>query len=165
MNAANSWNPWLGIWTTLTRKTREGAAIQPDEALTREQAIRLYTYNNAWLYLEDKEKGSPEPGKLADLIVVDTDVLKCPVDEIRDTRVLLTMVDGKVVWEAKTAVLPGPELMVLRGDHVELQQPGRLRNCQEQRTGLSRGRSGYAHDCLGCQPHEFQQCSGGCLDE
>ena len=110
--AVNPWNPWLGIWTTLTRETKEGEVIKADEQLNREQAIRLYTINNAWLNFQETNKGSLEPGKLADLIVLDTDVMKCPVNEIRNTKVLLTMVDGKVVWEAKLPVLPGPETIV-----------------------------------------------------
>ncbi len=110
--AVNPWSPWLGIWTTLTRETKEGEVIKAEEQLNREQALRLYTINNAWLNFQETNKGSLEPGKLADLIVVDTDVMKCPVDQIRNTRVLLTMVDGKVVWEAKLPVLPGPETIV-----------------------------------------------------
>jgi predicted amidohydrolase YtcJ len=74
---------------------------RPEEALTREQAVRLYTINNAYLHHEENEKGSLEPGKLADLIVIDRDVLTCPVDDIRDTKVLLTIVGGKVVYERK----------------------------------------------------------------
>jgi hypothetical protein len=99
--ATNPWNPWLGIWITLTRKTAAGTEIHSGERLTREQAIRFYTINNAVLNFEEQSKGSLETGKLADLIMIDKDILKCPVDEIRDTKTLLTMVDGKIVWEAK----------------------------------------------------------------
>ncbi len=111
LNGASAWNPWLGMWITLTRETRQGGEINPQERLTREQAVRFYTINNAWLNFEDKAKGSLEPGKLADLIIVDTDIMKCPVDEIRNTRVLLTMVNGKVVWEALQPVFPGPQVI------------------------------------------------------
>ena len=55
-NAAAPWNPWLGMWVTLTRQTSAGDVINPDEQLTREQAIRFYTINNAWLNFEDKGK-------------------------------------------------------------------------------------------------------------
>ena len=75
--------------------------LEPTEALTREQALRLYTINNAYLHHEEKEKGSLEVGKLADLIVIDRDYLTCPVDAVKDTRVLLTVVGGRVVYEAK----------------------------------------------------------------
>jgi predicted amidohydrolase YtcJ len=95
----NPWNPWLGMWITLTRQTEQGGIIHPEECLTREQAIRFYTINNAWLGQEESSKGSLEPGKFADLILVDRDLLKCPLDEFKDTKVLLTIVGGKVVWE------------------------------------------------------------------
>lgn len=99
--STNPWNPWLGIEVTLTRKTERGPVLFPDEALTREQALRLYTINNAYLGREEKDKGTLETGKLADLIVIDRDYLTCPVRSISQTRVLLTMVGGKVVFERK----------------------------------------------------------------
>jgi predicted amidohydrolase YtcJ len=97
----NPWNPWLGMEVAMTRKTERGDVLFPDEGLTREQAVRLYTINNAYLCHEEKVKGSLEPGKFADLIVIDRDVLTCPADKIHDTKVLLTIVDGKVVYERK----------------------------------------------------------------
>ena len=110
-NVANPWNPWLGMWTTLTRETKTGGEINPEEKLTREQAVRFYTFNNAWLNGEDKVKGSLEPGKLADLIMVDMDLMKCPVDEIPNAKVLFTMVNGKVVWQAIEPIFPGPQVI------------------------------------------------------
>ncbi len=98
--STNPWNPWLGIWITLTRQTEQGTCVNPEEALTREQAVRFYTINNARLNFEDKIKGSLEPGKYADFIMIDRDILKCPVEDVKDTKVLLTMVGGKTVWEA-----------------------------------------------------------------
>ena len=71
------------------RRPSAAASLSPDEALTREQAIRLYTINNAYLHHEEKEKGSLEVGKLGDLIVIDRDVLTCPVDDVRRRKVLL----------------------------------------------------------------------------
>ena len=99
-DATNPWNPWLGMWIALTRQTEHGQVLLPKEKLTREQAIRFYTINNCYLNFEEKKKGSLEPGKFADLIMVDRDILKCPVDEIRQTKVLMTIVGGKTVWEA-----------------------------------------------------------------
>ncbi|MDW8244719.1 MAG: amidohydrolase family protein [Thermogemmata sp.] len=98
-DSTNPWNPWLGMWIAVTRKLEGGGTHQPTEALTREQAIRLYTINNAYLQREEKRKGSLEPGKLADFILIDRDVLTCPVDEIRDTRVLMTVVGGRIVYQ------------------------------------------------------------------
>ncbi|MCI0703650.1 MAG: amidohydrolase [Planctomycetia bacterium] len=101
LDSTNPWSPWLGVWVTLTRKLERGGIHQPDEVLTREQAIRLYTINNAFLNHEEKLKGTLEVGKFGDLIVVDRDILKCPVDEIRDVKVLTTILGGKVVYEKK----------------------------------------------------------------
>ncbi len=101
LDSTNPWSPWLGIWITLTRKLERGGVHQPGEILTREQAIRLYTINNAYLHNEEKEKGSLEVGKLGDLIVVDRDIMKCPVDEVKDVKVLATIVGGKLVYERK----------------------------------------------------------------
>jgi predicted amidohydrolase YtcJ len=98
--ATNPWDPWLAIWVALQRTTERGDTINPEERLTREQAIRLYTINNAYLNHEEKEKGSLEVGKLGDLIMVDRNVLTCPLDSVRDTKVLLTVVGGKVVFSA-----------------------------------------------------------------
>ncbi|HXX94348.1 MAG TPA: amidohydrolase family protein, partial [Planctomycetota bacterium] len=101
VRSTNPWNPWLAIWTTLTRRTERGTVLFPEEALSREEAIRLYTINNAYLHHEESEKGSLEAGKLADLILIDRDLLTCPVDEVRAVRVLLTVLGGKVVFEAE----------------------------------------------------------------
>jgi predicted amidohydrolase YtcJ len=101
MDATNPWNPWLGIWVALNRVSERGTSLTPDEKLTREQAIRLYTINNAFLNHEEKEKGSLEPGKLADLIVIDRAILECPLKNVREVRVTHTIVGGRVVYEAK----------------------------------------------------------------
>lgn len=101
IDAVNPWGPWLGVWIAVTRQTERGSVLNPGERLTREQAIRLYTINNARLNSEEDRKGSLEPGKYADLIIIDRDILKCPANDLPGTKVLLTMVDGKVVWEAK----------------------------------------------------------------
>ena len=99
--STNPWSPWLGMWVAVTRNTEGGTVHRVSECLTRAQAIRLYTINNAYLHHEEKEKGSLEVGKLGDLIVIDRDVLGCSQDEIKDTKVLLTVVGGKVVYERK----------------------------------------------------------------
>jgi predicted amidohydrolase YtcJ len=101
LDSTNPWSPWLGIWETLTRQLERDGVLEPSERLSREQAVKLYTINNAYLHREEKEKGSLEVGKLADLIMIDRDVLSCPVDDIRQTKVLLTIVGGKAVWERK----------------------------------------------------------------
>jgi predicted amidohydrolase YtcJ len=102
LRSVNPYNPWLGIWTTLTRRCRwYDGQIHPEEALTRQQALRFYTTNNAYITFLDDQVGSLEPGKLADLIVIDRDFLACPVDDIRETKVLKTYLSGKVVFEGE----------------------------------------------------------------
>jgi len=98
IDATNPWNPWLGMWVALTRQTEGGPVHNAGEGLTREQAIRFYTINNARLNFEESIKGSIERGKYADLIMIDRDVSRCRVEELRDTRVEMTMLGGRVVW-------------------------------------------------------------------
>ncbi len=101
IDATNPWSPWLGMWVAVTRTLERGGVHNPAECLTRKQAVKLYTINNAYLTHEEKDKGSLEVGKLGDLIVIDRDVLTCPADNIRETNVLLTVVGGKVMYERK----------------------------------------------------------------
>jgi predicted amidohydrolase YtcJ len=98
IEATNPWDPWLGLWAAVTRQTEGAGVLNPDQRLTRSEAIRFYTINNARLHFEEREKGSIEPGKLADLILVDRDPLTCPEDDLRTTQVVWTMVGGKQVY-------------------------------------------------------------------
>lgn len=98
----NPYNPWLGMWTSITRKARKlDKPVHIENALTREEALRLYTSNNAYLLKAEKHTGSLEPGKLADIILVDRDPLNCPIDDLVQTQVLKTWLGGKVVFEKK----------------------------------------------------------------
>jgi predicted amidohydrolase YtcJ len=101
LDSTNPWNPWLGLWVALTRATESGVILNPEERLTREEALRLYTVNSAYLHHEEKEKGTLELGKLGDLIIIDRDYLTCPLKEIPETKVLFTIVGGKVVHQAE----------------------------------------------------------------
>lgn len=99
--STNPWDPWLGIEVAVSRIVESGKTLVPDECISREDALRMYTINNAYLGHEEKDKGSLEPGKLADLIIIDRDYLNCALSELSDTKVQLTMVGGKVVYERK----------------------------------------------------------------
>jgi predicted amidohydrolase YtcJ len=99
LRSINPYNPFLAMWTTLERVPRGSEApLHPEQKLTREQAIRLYTINNAFLTFDETRKGSLEPGKLADFIVLDRDILNCPVDEVKDIKVEATYLGGSRVY-------------------------------------------------------------------
>ena len=91
-------NPMIQIYEAVTRKTRTGQVVGPEEAVGVMDAIRLYTWNGAYLGKEEYLKGSIEPGKLADMVVLDRDILTVPPEAIKDIKVLMTVVDGKVVY-------------------------------------------------------------------
>ena len=88
-------NPYLNIMlaTIYPRK--------PREAITREQAVVAYTLTSAYAESAEKDKGSLEPGKLADLAVLSQDIFKAPADDLPKTESVLTMVGGKIVYDAK----------------------------------------------------------------
>ena len=98
----NTYDPFLGMWTTLVRRPRwSEQPLHPDQAISREQALRLYTSQAAYLTFEEDEKGSLEPGKLADFIILDRDYLTCPIDEVKDIQVLSTWLGGYPVYESR----------------------------------------------------------------
>jgi predicted amidohydrolase YtcJ len=100
LRSNNFYDPFLAMWTAVTRQARwyEGK-LHPEEALNREQVIRFYTINCARALFQDRYVGSLERGKLADFIVLDTDLLTCPADGIRDAKVLRTYMDGRLVFQ------------------------------------------------------------------
>lgn len=101
LRSVNPYNPFLGMWTAITRRSRHyPRPLHPQEALSREEALRFYTINNAWLMRAEDRLGSLEAGKLADFVLLDRDLLACPLDEVRTTRVLATYVDGVRVYSA-----------------------------------------------------------------
>lgn len=96
-------NPWPGVQNALTRQTTEGeppGGFLPNERITLEEAIKGYTWGAAFAGHREKEEGSLEAGKLADLIVLNQDLFKIPPSEIGKTEVLLTMVGAKIVYES-----------------------------------------------------------------
>jgi len=102
LRAVNPYHPFWGMWVTLKRQPRwTDEVLHASERITREQAIRFYTINNAYLTFEEKEKGSLEVGKLADFIVLGTDILTCPEDAVKDIQVEATYLGGRVVYARK----------------------------------------------------------------
>jgi len=93
------YSPFIQMYAAVTRKSSSGQVIGPEEAISVMDTIRVYTWNGAYLGKDEDKLGSLEPGKLADLIVLDRDILSIPHEEIKDIKVLTTIVDGKIVYE------------------------------------------------------------------
>jgi hypothetical protein len=91
-------NPLLGIYSAVTRKTEKGQVMVPEERVSVMDAIRVYTINGAFASFEEKIKGSIEPGKLADFVILSEDPLSIPPEEIKDLKVEMTLVGGEVVY-------------------------------------------------------------------
>lgn len=95
-------DPMQGIYAAVTRATLDGknpGGWFPEQRLTVEEAVRCYTVNNAYAAFEEHLKGTLEPGKLADLVVLSENIFTIPAHEIRNARVVMTVVDGQVVYE------------------------------------------------------------------
>jgi hypothetical protein len=93
--------PYPPLWTIyhfVTRDTITGGVLGADQRITREEALRVSTVNNAYLTFEERQKGSIEPGKLADLVVLDEDILTVPPKRIEQMKVSMTLVGGRVVY-------------------------------------------------------------------
>ncbi|HEX5413355.1 MAG TPA: amidohydrolase [Terriglobia bacterium] len=97
--STNPYNPFLGMRIAITRHAVDGTVINPSQRISREQALRMYTLNGAFLSFDEKKKGSIEPGKLADMVVISRDYLSCPVDQIRNIQALRTIVGGRIVFD------------------------------------------------------------------
>jgi predicted amidohydrolase YtcJ len=97
------YNPFIGLYSLVTRRTHKGTLIAPQEAVTRAEALYAYTVAGAWLTREEQRKGPLAPGLLADLAVLDRDYFAVPDEEIKDILVDLTVIGGQVVYRRLTA--------------------------------------------------------------
>ncbi|MEZ4613428.1 MAG: amidohydrolase family protein [Caldilineaceae bacterium] len=95
-----SQNPFPGLYALVTRRNNVGTLVAPDQALTRTEALHAYTTGGTWLTREETLKGTLTPGKVADICVIDRDYFTVPDAEIKDIQVVMTMVDGRVVYTA-----------------------------------------------------------------
>ncbi len=90
-------NPFLALYSLVTRKNRFGQPIAPHEAISRDEALRAYTCGGTYLTREESLKGTVEPGKLADLAVLDRDYFSVSDEEMRDIQVVTTVLGGRVI--------------------------------------------------------------------
>jgi predicted amidohydrolase YtcJ len=95
----NPINPFLNMYIMVTRKDPNGNIYGSAEAITREQALRLYSSAASRYNFDEARKGTIEPGKLADIVVLSADYAAVPEEQIKDIKVDLTLVGGKVVFQ------------------------------------------------------------------
>jgi hypothetical protein len=96
-------DPRVGLYAATTRKGPSGIVHGAEEAVSREEAIRMYTANGAYLSWEEKTKGTLELGKLADMVVLEQDPLKVSDSELLTLNVDMTFVGGKMIYKRPEA--------------------------------------------------------------
>jgi predicted amidohydrolase YtcJ len=98
-DSLNPFNPFLTIYAATTRRTESGEVIGGEEAVSREEALRMMTSAAARFSFDERNRGSIERGKLADFVVLDTDMMTCPAERLPAIRPDLTVVAGRVAFE------------------------------------------------------------------
>ncbi len=93
------YSPFVQLYEAVTHLSSNGQVVAPEERISPMEAIRVYTWNGAYLGKDEDKLGSLEVGKLADIIVLDKDILTIPHEDIKNIQVLKTIVDGKIVYE------------------------------------------------------------------
>ena len=110
-------SPILGIYAAVTRRTLDGKHPNgwiPEQKITVEEAVGAYTIGSAYASFEENVKGSIEPGKLADVIVLSQDIFAIDPVKIADTKVDLTIFDGRVVLRTNSPYKKLPSGLLLR---------------------------------------------------
>jgi predicted amidohydrolase YtcJ len=97
-NSVNPYNPFFNIWMCVSRQLRGGGTFYPEERVSREAALRMYTTGAAWLQFDERTRGTLEPGKLGDAVVIDHDFFTCPEAEIRSIEPILTIAGGHITY-------------------------------------------------------------------
>lgn len=101
--STNPYDPFFEMWMAITRKMTDGNVLNPEQRISRFEALKMWTWNNAYLEFWEKETGSIEPGKLADMVVISKNFASCPEDEIKDIEALETIVGGRVMYRRESA--------------------------------------------------------------
>jgi predicted amidohydrolase YtcJ len=92
-------DPIGSFWASISRRLPDGERFDPDQRMTRAQALRSYTLNNAYAAFEEELKGSITPGKLADIVVLSENILRVPEERVLSARVVYTIVGGRVLYQ------------------------------------------------------------------
>lgn len=92
-------DPIASFYSTVSRRMNNGELFYPDQRMTREEALRSYTLNGAYAAFEEELKGSIEPGKLADVVVLSKDIMTVPDEEIPEARVDVTILGGEIRYQ------------------------------------------------------------------
>jgi len=98
----NPYNPFLTMYTAITRRTEGGQVFNPEHRVSREEALRMMTVDAAWLNHEEDLIGSIEPGKLGDFAILSDDFLTVDEEQIKEIRSLLTVVNGTIVYDSES---------------------------------------------------------------
>jgi predicted amidohydrolase YtcJ len=94
-------DPIASFYASVTRIMDDGTAFFPEQVMTREEALKSYTIQNAYAAFEEDVKGSLSPGKYGDIVVLTKDILTVPAEEIPQAKVLYTIVGGKILYRAE----------------------------------------------------------------
>jgi len=105
-----SYNPWISLYWMVTGRTVGGMQLaSPENRLSREEALRLYTIGSAWFSGEEEVKGRIAPGQFADFAILSADYLTVPEEQIRRIESVLTVTGGDVVYSAGPFTMFAPE--------------------------------------------------------
>jgi predicted amidohydrolase YtcJ len=92
-------DPIAGFYASVSRRSKDGKVFYPDQRMSRDEALKSYTWNGAYAAFEEGSRGSLEPGKLADVVVLSKDIMRVPEEEIRAARVVYTIVGGRIQYQ------------------------------------------------------------------
>ncbi|RFU67542.1 amidohydrolase [Peribacillus saganii] len=109
-----TFNPLMGIHEAVNRKSESGQEVGSNQKVNVLEAIKLYTWNGAYASFEEQIKGSLEPGKLADIVVLNERILDVSIDRIKELQVEMTVIDGKIIYHKNINLF-----------HLEKEQKGR----------------------------------------
>ncbi len=100
-SAVSDFNPWVGMYAATTRKTVTGRVLGAAERISAKESLRSYTIGGAYATGQERQRGSIEPGKMADLVLLERDPLAMPVDELAGVKPLATMLGGRWVFDRR----------------------------------------------------------------